>query len=98
MTLHPFSLHATQRVDSLDVNARGDVERTESLRDEIKTRVPSMLTYRCYLLDESGGIKDFVEVSAFDDSDAIKEVRQNSHLASRMFEVWRGVEMIYRNA
>jgi len=57
-----------------------------------------MLTYRCYLLDESGGIKNFVEVYAFGDAEAITEAQRHPLLASRVFEVWRGLEMIYQTA
>jgi hypothetical protein len=56
-----------------------------------------MLTYRCYLLDESGRIKDFVAVSAFGDAEAIAQAQGDPRLTQRVFEVWRGREMIYRN-
>ena len=57
-----------------------------------------MLTYRCNILDESGGIKNFVEVYAFGDAEAITEAQRHPLLASRVFEVWRGLEMIYQTA
>ena len=56
-----------------------------------------MLVYRCYLLDEFDRIKAFVELSAFGDAEAIAQAQQDDRLARKVFEVWRGREMIYRN-
>jgi hypothetical protein len=55
-----------------------------------------MLNYRCYLLDESGRIRDFVAVSALGDAEAIALAQGDPRLSQRPFEVWRGLEMIYR--
>ena len=56
-----------------------------------------MLIYRCYLLDEFDRIKAFVQLSAFGDAEAIAQAEQDPRLARRVFEVWRGREMIYRS-
>ena len=56
-----------------------------------------MLVYRCYLLDEFDRIKAFVELSAFGDAEAIAQAQQDDRLARKVFEMWRGREMIYRN-
>ena len=56
-----------------------------------------MQTFHCYVLDEFDRIKAFVELSAFNDAEAIAQAEQDPRLARRAFEVWRGREMIYRN-
>ena len=56
-----------------------------------------MLIYRCYLLDEFDRIKAFVELSALADTEAIAQAQKDPRLARKVFEVWRGREMIYRN-
>ena len=56
-----------------------------------------MQTFRCYVLDEFDRIKAFVELSAVSDAEAIAQAERDPRLARKVFEVWRGREVIYRN-
>ena len=55
-----------------------------------------MLTYRCYLLDESDRINSFIEVRSFSDTDATAQAQRHGQLAREPFELWRGRELICR--
>jgi hypothetical protein len=56
----------------------------------------SMMSYRCYLLDERDRIKSFIELQALSDAEAATQARHYAKLARRPFELWRGHELICR--
>jgi len=53
-----------------------------------------MLSYRCYLLDQSDRITSYIALRAISDADAIVEARQYARLARKPFELWRGPQLI----
>jgi hypothetical protein len=55
-----------------------------------------MLSYRCYLLNESGGIANVVILQAPSDAEAL--VLANYNMQNRPYELWRGREVIYQPA
>ena len=57
-----------------------------------------MQCYRVYLLDNSNRIKSFIEVDARSDMDAITQAARHGRIRCMPVEVWRGADMIYREA
>jgi hypothetical protein len=54
------------------------------------------MSYRCYFLDESDHITNYVELHESSDEDAIGHARRLAQLARKPFELWCGRQLICR--
>jgi hypothetical protein len=57
-----------------------------------------MLLYRCYLLDESDRIRNFVEIQALTDTEATSQARMQLASRCNVFELWCRDRFVCREA
>jgi hypothetical protein len=55
-----------------------------------------MLSYRCYLLDQSDRITSYIALRAISDADAIGKPGNMRDWPASPFELWRGPQLICR--